>query len=165
MSNSELENIENKIIELTRSYFDLKQSNENSFIPNISPVPVSGKVLDSEDISNLVSSSLEGWLTSGQYTEKFEKAISKFLGTRHTLFVNSGSSANLLAMSALKEFYELKDGDEIITSAVGFPTTINPIIQNNLKPVLIDAEIGTLNINADLIESSISVINLPFLFQ
>ena len=70
---------------------------------------------------------------------------------RHCLFVNSGSSANLLAMSALKIFYELKDGDEIITSAVGFPTTVNPIIQNNLIPVLIDAEEGTYNINVELI--------------
>jgi len=151
----ELDKIKNKILKLTAQYTRERLSQE-TFVEYISKVPVTGKVINDDDIVSLVDSSLEGWLTSGQYTEKFEKAISKFLGTRHTLFVNSGSSANLLAMSALKEFYELKDGDEIITSAVGFPTTINPIIQNNLKPVLIDAEIATLNINADLIESSIS---------
>ena len=151
----ELDKIKNKILKLTAQYTRERLSQE-TFVEYISKVPVTGKVINDDDIVSLVDSSLEGWLTSGQYTEKFEKAISKFLGTRHTLFVNSGSSANLLAMSALKEFYELKDGDEIITSAVGLPTTINPIIQNNLKPVLIDAEIATLNINADLIESSIS---------
>jgi|TARA_A200000113_G_scaffold226001_1_gene249359 CDP-6-deoxy-D-xylo-4-hexulose-3-dehydrase len=151
----ELDKIKHEILKLTAQYTRERLSQE-TFVEYISKVPVTGKVINDDDIVSLVDSSLEGWLTSGQYTEKFEKAISKFLGTRHTLFVNSGSSANLLAMSALKEFYELKDGDEIITSAVGFPTTINPIIQNNLKPVLIDAEIATLNINADLIESSIS---------
>ncbi len=151
----ELDKIKHEILKLTAQYTRERLSQE-TFVEYISKVLVTGKVINDDDIVSLVDSSLEGWLTSGQYTEKFEKAISKFLGTRHTLFVNSGSSANLLAMSALKEFYELKDGDEIITSAVGFPTTINPIIQNNLKPVLIDAEIATLNINADLIESSIS---------
>ena len=80
MPNSELENIENQIIELTKSYFDLKQSSENSFVPSISAVPVSGKVLDSEDISNMVSSSLEGWLTSGDFTDKFQDSIRNFLG-------------------------------------------------------------------------------------
>ena len=156
MSNSELENIENKIIELTRSYFDLKQSNENSFIPNISPVPVSGKVLDSEDISNLVSSSLEGWLTSGDFTDKFQDSIRNFLGVRHCLFVNSGSSANLLALSGLKKLFNIEDGSEVITSAVNFPTTLNPILQNNLKPILVDAEMGTYNINPNLIEEKIT---------
>ena len=105
MSNAELENIENQIIELTKSYFDLKQSSESSFIPNISAIPVSGKVLDSQDISNLVSSSLEGWLTSGGFTDKFQDSIRNFLGVRHCLFVNSGSSANLLALSGLKKYY------------------------------------------------------------
>ena len=151
----ELDKIKHEILKLTAQYTRERLSQE-TFVEYISKVPVTGKVINDDDIVSLVDSSLEGWLTSGQYTEKFEKAISKFLGTRHTLFVNSGSSANLLAMSALKEFYELKDGDEIITSAVGFPTTINQIIQINLKPLLIDAEIATLNINADLIESSIS---------
>ena len=114
------------------------------------------KVIDNVDLLNLVDSSLDAWFTSGRFTDEFEKKVSEFLGMRHCLFVNSGSSANLLAMSALKIFYELKDGDEIITSAVGFPTTVNPIIQNNLIPVLIDAEEGTYNINVELIEEAIT---------
>ena len=156
MSNSELENIESQIIKLTRSYFDLKLSSENNFIPNISAVPVSGKVLDSEDISNLVSSSLEGWLTSGDFTDKFQDSIRNFLGVRHCLFVNSGSSANLLALSGLKKLFNIEDGSEVITSAVNFPTTLNPILQNNLKPILVDAEMGTYNINPNLIEEKIT---------
>jgi len=156
MSNSELENIENQIIELTKSYFDLKQSNENGFVPNISSVPVSGKVLDSKDISHLVSSSLEGWLTSGDFTDKFQNSIRHFLGVRHCLFVNSGSSANLLALSGLKKLFNIEDGSEVITSAVNFPTTLNPILQNSLKPVLVDAEMGTYNINPNLIEDKIT---------
>tara|TARA_Y100000768_G_scaffold164672_1_gene123219 strand:+ start:3671 stop:4978 length:1308 start_codon:yes stop_codon:yes gene_type:complete len=156
MSNAELENIENQIIELTKSYFDLKQSSESSFVPNISAVPVSGKVLDSRDISNLVSSSLEGWLTSGGFTDKFQDSIRNFLGVRHCLFVNSGSSANLLALSGLKILFDIEDGSEVITSAVNFPTTLNPILQNNLKPVLVDAEMGTYNIDSNLIEEKIT---------
>jgi len=156
MSNAELENIENQIIELTKSYFDLKQSSESSFIPNISAIPVSGKVLDSQDISNLVSSSLEGWLTSGGFTDKFQDSIRNFLGVRHCLFVNSGSSANLLALSGLKILFDIEDGSEVITSAVNFPTTLNPILQNNLKPVLVDAEMGTYNIDSNLIEEKIT---------
>ncbi len=156
MPNSELENIENQIIELTKSYFDLKQSSENSFVPSISAVPVSGKVLDSEDISNMVSSSLEGWLTSGDFTDKFQDSIRNFLGVRHCLFVNSGSSANLLALSGLKKLYSVEDGSEVITSAVNFPTTLNPILQNNLRPVLVDAEMGSYNIDPNLIEEKIT---------
>ena len=96
------------------------------------------------------------WLTAVEYTKSFEKSISKFLGNRHTLFVNSGSSANLLAISAVKKHFDCKDGDEVITSAVNFPTTLNPIIQNNLKPVLVDAEPDSYNIDANLIEKNIT---------
>ena len=146
-----LENIDEKLkellLEVTQKKIDLPP-----FVPGISHIPVTGKVIDNTDLLNLVDSSLDAWFTSGRFTDEFEKKISEFLGMRHCLFVNSGSSANLLAMSALKIFYELRDGDEIITSAVGFPTTVNPIIQNNLIPVLIDAEEGTYNINVELIE-------------
>jgi CDP-6-deoxy-D-xylo-4-hexulose-3-dehydrase len=152
---NQLKLIEKKILELSKQYFQIKFSNTD-FIPFISQVPVSGKVLSYEDLKYTILSTLDMWYTSGEYTKKFEKEISKKLGARHCLFVNSGSSANLLAITALKEYYRLDDGDEIITSAVGFPTTINPIIQNNLMPVLIDAEEETLNINTDLIESHIS---------
>ena len=96
------------------------------------------------------------WLTAGQYTDAFEKGLKEFTGIRHALFVNSGSSANLLALSALKIYYELNDGDEVITSAVNFPTTLNPILQNNLKPVLVDAEEGSFNIDPLKIEEKIN---------
>ncbi|NDB80860.1 lipopolysaccharide biosynthesis protein RfbH, partial [archaeon] len=99
---------------------------------------------------------LDMWLTSGEFTEIFEKKISKFLNIRHCLFVNSGSSANLLALSSLKILYNLNEGDEVITSAVNFPTTVNPIIQNGLKPVFVDADSRTYNIDANLIESAIT---------
>ena len=150
-----LENIDNNFKKLLDEISEEKLQKVN-FVPGISPIPVSGKVIDKEDIAYLVDSSLDAWFTSGRYTSEFEKSISKYLGTRHCLFVNSGSSANLLAVTALKQFYNLKDGDEIITSAVGFPTTVNPIIQNNLVPVLIDAEMDTYNIDVRLIEKSIN---------
>ena len=150
-----LENINGDFKKLLDEISDEKLKEVN-FVPGISPIPVSGKVIDKNDLAYLVDSSLDAWFTSGRYTDEFEKSISKFLGTRHCLFVNSGSSANLLAVTALKEFYNLEDGDEIITSAVGFPTTVNPIIQNNLVPVLIDAEMDTYNIDVSLIEESIN---------
>lgn len=154
--NPKLNSLRKQILDLSEEFFIEKNKSVNHFVPHISKVPVSGKVLDIEDLKNLIDSSMDLWLTSGDFTEKFEKEISKFLGIRHTLFVNSGSSANLLALSALKIFYNLKDGDEVITSAVNFPTTLNPIIQNNLKPIFVDAEQDSFNIDPDLIESSIT---------
>jgi len=146
--------LKNEILKLADEYFD--ESQNKTFVPIISHVPVTGKVLDKNDLRNLIKSSLDMWLTSGDFTEKFEKKISKFLGIRHSLFVNSGSSANLLALSSLKIFYNLNEGDEVITSAVNFPTTVNPIIQNGLKPVFVDADSKTYNINSNLIEQSIT---------
>ena len=150
-----LNKLENEILELSKNYFDEVNKN-NSFVPYISKVPVAGRVLDNEDQEILIKSSLEMWLTAGRFTEEFEKKLREFTGIRHALFVNSGSSANLLAISALKIFYNLDDGDEVITSAVNFPTTLNPIIQNNLTPVLVDAERGSFNIDADQIEKKIT---------
>lgn len=154
MKNTNLNLIREKILILADEYF--AESQNNKFVPIISPIPVTGKVLDKNDLRNLIESSLDMWLTSGDFTEVFEKKISKFLGIRHCLFVNSGSSANLLALSSLKVFYNLSEGDEVITSAVNFPTTVNPIIQNGLKPVFVDAEPKTYNIDANLIEKSIT---------
>ena len=153
-SKDELKKIENQILKLSEDYF--KINNKNEFVPYVSSIPVSGKVLDENDLKNLMKSSLDLWLTAGDFTESFEKKIRDYLGMRHALFVNSGSSANLLAISSLKIFYELEDGDEVITSAVNFPTTINPILQNNLKPVFVDAEEGTYNIDPDLIKNAIT---------
>ena len=133
-----------------------KENQEKSkFVAGETPIPVSGKVLDAEDISYLVDASLDGWLTSGRFTEEFQRELAQYIGTRHALFVNSGSSANLVALSSLTSpklgARALKTGDEVVTVAMGFPTTVNPIIQNNLKPVLVDVNVETL----DAIDSSL----------
>jgi CDP-6-deoxy-D-xylo-4-hexulose-3-dehydrase len=133
-----------------------KENQEKSkFVAGETPIPVSGKVLDAEDISYLVDASLDGWLTSGRFTEEFQRELAQYIGTRHALFVNSGSSANLVALSSLTSpklgARALKAGDEVVTVAMGFPTTVNPIIQNNLKPVLVDVNVETL----DAIDSSL----------
>jgi CDP-6-deoxy-D-xylo-4-hexulose-3-dehydrase len=122
-------------------------------------VPVSGKVLDPADLVALVDSSLDGWLTAGRFTVKFERALAKYVGTRAALFVNSGSSANLVALSALTSprlgKKALKEGDEVLTVAMGFPTTVNPIIQNRLKPVVVDVELGTYDAMADRLREAV----------
>lgn len=149
------ENLKNTILDLSAEYFENVNSTK-TFVPYISSVPVAGRVLDKEDLEYLINSSLEMWLTAGKYTEEFEKGLREFTGIKHALFVNSGSSANLLALSGLKIFYDLQDGDEVITSAVNFPTTLNPIIQNNLKPVLVDVEKGSFNIDPEKILEKIT---------
>jgi CDP-6-deoxy-D-xylo-4-hexulose-3-dehydrase len=119
------------------------------FIPGETPVPVSGRVLRPADLVALVDSSLDGWLTAGPHTEEFERQLARYVGVRSALFVNSGSSANLAAFSALTSAKlgkkALRPGDEVITAAMGFPTTVNPIIQNGLVPVLVDSSLPTYN--------------------
>jgi CDP-4-dehydro-6-deoxyglucose reductase, E1 len=148
-------NKKDNISKLITNYANLSNPKDN-FIPLITKIPVTGKVLDQEDIHNAIEACLDAWLTSGEYQDKFEKAISNYLNTRHTLMVNSGSSANLLALTGLKVLNNLQDGDEVITCSVGFPTTINPIIQNGLTPVLVDVDLNTLNILPELLENSIT---------
>ena len=130
-----------------------------AFVPGETPVPVSGKVLDPEDFAALVDSSLDGWLTAGRFTKQFERALAKYVGTRSAVFVNSGSSANLVALSALTSpklgKRALKEGDEVLTVAMGFPTTVNPIIQNRLRPVVVDVELGTYDAKVDMLEEAI----------
>ena len=127
------------------------------FIPEISNIPVNGRVFDSDEVKELVKASLEFWLTDGEYSEKFSEKMSNFLNMKFVRLVNSGSSANLVALSSLtnkKIKNNLNSGDEVVTSAVGFPTTVNPIFQNNLIPVFVDSEIGTYNPNPnDIIEA------------
>lgn len=123
-------------------------------------IPVSGKVLGSEELTNMIDASLDMWLTAGPFNDEFESKLAKFFGLKFAITTNSGSSANLLAITALtspllKE-RALQAGDEVITVAAGFPTTINPIIQNSLVPVFVDIELETNNINADQIEEAIS---------
>ncbi|WP_082789962.1 lipopolysaccharide biosynthesis protein RfbH [Paenibacillus sp. GM2] len=142
-------------------YYQLFHSDRNSnFIPGDSSVVYGGRVYDEKEMRSLVDSSLDFWLTAGRYNKQFEKEFAEYLGVRYALLTNSGSSANLLAFSALtspklKE-KRIKPGDEVITVAAGFPTTVAPIIQNGAVPVFIDVELGTYNILADQIEGAIT---------
>ena len=118
-----------------------------SFIPGQTPVPVTGKVFGPEEIEAAVRASMDFWLTAGPETEEFERRLARRVGVRHALMCNSGSSANLLALTTLTSpkvgKRRLKPGDEVITVAAGFPTTVAPIIQNGLVPVFVDVELGT----------------------
>lgn len=130
------------------------------FVPGESTVPVSGKVLDAADFVSLVDSSLDGWLTAGKHTIEFERRFSRFVGMpRPALMVNSGSSANLVALSALTSpklgKRALRPGDEVLTVAMGFPTTFNPILQNGLKPVVVDIELGTYDAIGDRLREAV----------
>jgi CDP-6-deoxy-D-xylo-4-hexulose-3-dehydrase len=131
-----------------------------SFFPGASPVPVSGKVFDAEELQLLVDSSLDFWLTTGRFAAQFEREFAKFVGVRHAILVNSGSSANLVAVSALTSpklgDRRLVAGDEIITLAAGFPTTVNPIVQNGMIPVFVDIEVPTYNIDVSQLELALS---------
>ena len=129
------------------------------FLGGISAIPVSGKVFDERELELLVDSSLDFWLTTGRYAERFEKAFAKRMGTRHAMLCNSGSSANLLAMSALTspslKRRRLVEGDEVLTVAAGFPTTVNPILQNRLTPVFVDAELATYDASVESLAAAI----------
>ena len=130
------------------------------FAPGSSPVPISGRVFDEEELELLVESSLDFWLTTGRFAEQFEREFAKFVGVREAVLVNSGSSANLLAVSALTSQKlgdrRLRPGDEVITLAAGFPTTVNPILQNSLVPVFVDVQIPTLNVDVSHLETALS---------
>jgi CDP-6-deoxy-D-xylo-4-hexulose-3-dehydrase len=133
---------------------------QDAFIPGTSRINYAGRVFDEKELISLVDASLDFWLTTGRYADKFEKELAEFLGMKYCLLTNSGSSANLLAVSALTSpnlgEKRLKPEDEVITTACGFPTTLNPILQNNLVPVFLDVNLGTYNIQADRIEAAIS---------
>ncbi len=130
------------------------------FVPGVSPVPVTGKVYDGSDMRSLVDSALDFWLTTGRFNEAFEARLRGFIGVKHALTTNSGSSANLLALSTLASptlgERALRAGDEMITVATGFPTTVNPSLQYGLRPVFVDVDIPTYNIRADMIEAAVS---------
>lgn len=131
-----------------------------TFQPGESSVPVSGRVFDQRDIQSLVDSSLDFWLTTGRFADQFERLFARRVGVREARLVNSGSSANLVAMSVLTSptlgDRQLKPGDEVITVAAGFPTTINPVLQNQLIPVFIDVELGTYNVQVEQLEAALS---------
>lgn len=159
LPDEDLAAIREEVLGLTRIYAE-KFLAAKEFVPGVDAVPVSGKVLFPEDFSALVDASLDGWLTSGRFTSEFENQLAKYVGTRHALFVNSGSSANLVALSGLTSpklgDRALRPGDEVVTVAMGFPTTVNPIIQNGLKPVVVDIDLATLDAIPSLLEEAIS---------
>ncbi|MBF0561312.1 MAG: lipopolysaccharide biosynthesis protein RfbH [Alphaproteobacteria bacterium] len=147
------------ILELVERYARLAHAPE-PFVAGLSPVPVSGRVYGPEDLRTLVDSSLDFWLTTGRFNEQFEQLLQQFIGVRYALTVNSGSSANLLAFGALTSHLlgdaALRPGDEVITAATGFPTTVNPVLQYGMVPVFVDAHIPTYNIDATQIEAGIT---------
>ena len=159
MENKNEKKIKEDIFRKIKELYKLSWRNKK-FVPGESYINYGGKIYDEQELINLVDSSLEFWLTAGRYAEEFEKKLAGYLGLKFCLLANSGSSANLLAISALTspklDKRRLKPGDEVITTACGFPTTLNPILQNNLVPVFIDVKLGTYNIDAGKIEKAIS---------
>jgi len=148
-----------KILELVEAYAN-DMFGESKFLPGITPVPPSGKLIDKEEIKYMVEAALDGWLTSGRFNTEFERGLEKFLGIKHVLTVNSGSSANLVAFNTLTSpllgSRAINKGDEIISVAAGFPTTVNPIIQFGAVPVFVDISIPTYNIDPEKIEAAIT---------
>ena len=154
-----IQNLNNQ--QLIDSIREIARKNTTKIIiPGENYIPVTGKVLDEDDILLGVDSMLDAWLTAGRYSEEFERKLARYMGSRFSFLVNSGSSANLLAFYALTSpklgDRSIKPGDEIITVAAGFPTTINPMLQFGCVPVFLDIDIPTYNIKADEIESAIT---------
>jgi CDP-6-deoxy-D-xylo-4-hexulose-3-dehydrase len=147
-----------QISELVKEYHQVKFGSQ-AYIPGTSPVRYAGRVFDEKEIQSLVDASLDFWLTEGRYAEEFQAQFAEFVGSEFAILTNSGSSANLLAFTALTSELlgdkRLKPGDEVISVAAGFPTTVNPIIQNNLVPVFCDVELGTYNISIEQLRLAI----------
>jgi len=153
------EELRQQILGLVEQYAAISLA-PKPFAPGSTVIPAAGKVLGAEEIQNMVEASLDGWLTTGRFNDAFEKKLAEFLGVKYVLTVNSGSSANLLAFTALTSpslgLRALQPGDEVISVAAGFPTTVNPIIQCGCVPVFVDVDIPTYNIDASKIEEALS---------
>ncbi|GAA5163882.1 lipopolysaccharide biosynthesis protein RfbH [Viridibacterium curvum] len=153
------EQLRQQIIELVRQYGE-QATRPRPFEPGATVVPPAGKVIGAREMELMVEASLDGWLTTGRFNDEFEKRLAAFLGVKHLITVNSGSSANLVAFSTLTSprlgERAIKQGDEVIGVAAGFPTTVNPIIQFGAVPVFVDVELGTYNIDASKIEAAIT---------
>ncbi|MGA3050070.1 MAG: lipopolysaccharide biosynthesis protein RfbH [Terracidiphilus sp.] len=158
MSINRKDEIRTAIQQLTAEYYK-EAFPKKLFTPGESPVPVSGRVFDDNDMFAIVDAGLDFWLTAGRFADLFEFKFAKFLGVRDARLVNSGSSANLVAVSVLTSptlrERQLKPGDEVITVAAGFPTTVNPIVQNHLVPVFVDVELGTYNVDVTELEKAL----------
>jgi CDP-6-deoxy-D-xylo-4-hexulose-3-dehydrase len=148
-----------EILDLVREYHQTAFPPQ-PFDAGATSVPCAGRVFDADDIVHLVDSSLDFWLTTGRFAAEFERAFAQFWGLRHAVLVNSGSSANLIALTCLTSpklgARQLRPGDEVITVAAGFPTTVNPIIQNRLIPVFVDVRLPTYNVDAGQLEAAVS---------
>lgn len=155
----EIENLQEEIISKVAEYSALKYA-DNKIRPGVDMIPPSGKVIGTSELQNMVQASLDGWLTTGRFNTQFENKLANYLGVKHVLSVNSGSSANLVAFSTLTSSSlgdrAIQKGDEVITVAAGFPTTVNPIIQFGAIPVFVDVDLKTHNINTDLVEPAIT---------
>lgn len=153
------DSIRQEIAALVQQYSDIVHA-PRAFVPGQSAVPVSGKVIGAQELKNMVDASLDGWLTTGRFNTEFEQRLAAYLGVKYLITVNSGSSANLVAFSALTSprlgDRAIKQGDEVIGVAAGFPTTVNPIIQFGAVPVFVDVDLATHNIDASKIEAAIS---------
>ncbi|TWO72300.1 lipopolysaccharide biosynthesis protein RfbH [Caenimonas sedimenti] len=153
------EAIRTEISRLVNQYAELVHA-PRPFVPGESPVPVSGKVIGARELQLMVEASLDGWLTTGRFNAEFEERLAAFIGVKHAITVNSGSSANLVAFSTLTSpklgERAIRPGDEVIGVAAGFPTTVNPILQFGAVPVFVDVDLATHNIDADKIEAAIS---------
>ena len=156
---SRSDELRQKIRSLTAEYYG-EAFAAKPFVPGDTPVQVAGRVFDAAEMESLIDSALDFWLTTGRFAEQFEKEFAKFIGVRTCTLVNSGSSANLLAVSALTSERlgdrRLRPGDEVITVAAGFPTTVNPMIQAGLVPVFIDILLGTYNVDPSQLEAAFS---------
>ncbi len=159
MNSNQKKNLKNKISNLVKKYSDL-EFKKKKFIPGKTTIPPTGKVIGNVELQNMVEASLDGWLTAGRFNKNFEAKLAKFIGIKQLITVNSGSSANLIAFSALTSSKlkerAIKPLDEVITVAAGFPTTINPIVQFGAIPVFVDVKIPTYNIDETLIEEAIT---------
>jgi CDP-6-deoxy-D-xylo-4-hexulose-3-dehydrase len=148
----------NEILEKVREHYEATWG-DRTFEPGNASVPVAGRVFDAEELVLLVDAALDFWLTTGRYARLLERALARYLGVRHAILTNSGSSANLLAISALTSSKlgdrRLRPGDEVLTLAAGFPTTVNPIIQNGLVPVFLDVDLTTGNVATDQLHAAI----------
>jgi len=155
--NNRADELRQRISALAAEYYQ-EAFAPQEFVPGASPVPVSGKVFDASELQHLVDASLDFWLTTGRFAARFEREFARFIGVRYAILVNSGSSANLLALACLTSpklgDRALRPGDEVITVAAGFPTTVNPIIQNQLTPVFVDVTIPTYNVDASQLEQA-----------
>jgi CDP-6-deoxy-D-xylo-4-hexulose-3-dehydrase len=153
------EALRQEISALVEQYAQLVHS-PKPFVPGESTVPVSGKVIGAAELQNMVEASLDGWLTTGRFNAEFERRLAEFIGVKHLITVNSGSSANLVAFSTLTSprlgARAIQPGDEVIGVAAGFPTTVNPILQFGAVPVFVDVDLATHNIDASQLEAAIS---------